>query len=304
MQWVAVASLRRGQLRLTYQHCLHALELLKQRGEQTPTVGYLHLELAALHWMWNQMQEAQSRLSTVMHYARTWQNMDLLLLASYWIMQVLLTEGKHAEAAQMQEEVEQLAQRNGFMLHRPRVRAARVQLWLAEGKLQAAATWADTYHFTPDALEYISKYEDVMLARVYLAQEHYRQAYQVLLPLLGRAQEDQRSWDVASLLALEVMALHGMGQRARAKEEAARLLQLTALEGYVRIYLDAGEPMRHVLQRLIEGVHEQDQMAPTVSPIDVSYVAQLLTAFAQEANKSPQAQQPHHCPQREGDVAT
>ncbi|HZR39491.1 MAG TPA: hypothetical protein VFB12_05200, partial [Ktedonobacteraceae bacterium] len=142
------------------------------------------------------------------------------------------------------------------------------------------------------------------LARVYLAQEHYRQAYQVLLPLLGRAQEDQRSWDVASLLALEVMALHGMGQRARAKEEAARLLQLTALEGYVRIYLDAGEPMRHVLQRLIEGVHEQDQMAPTVSPIDVSYVAQLLTAFAQEANKSPQAQQPHHCPQREGDVAT
>ncbi len=42
------SSLRRGHLYQTSQECLHALELLKQRRGQTPTVGYLHLELAAL----------------------------------------------------------------------------------------------------------------------------------------------------------------------------------------------------------------------------------------------------------------
>ncbi|GHO90072.1 hypothetical protein KSF_001200 [Reticulibacter mediterranei] len=275
MFWVTVVHLASGQLHQAYQECLQALEMLKQQREQVPAVGYLYLELAALHWMWNQLEEAHTCLCTVIDYARTWQNTDLLLLAYCRTVQVLLAAGKSAEAEQTLEEAERLAQHSGFVLHRPRVRAARVQLWLAQGNLAAAGAWASNYELTPDALEYIREPEYKMLVCVYLAQQQYRQAQQLLMLLLPSAQGDGRGGDVVSLLALQVVALQASGEVAQARQVAAHLLSLTEPEGYLRVYLDAGEPMQQVLQSLLESWCDQQHS----SAVTVSYLTQLVAAF-------------------------
>src|SRR5262249_46052587 len=153
---------------------------------------------------------------------------------------------------------------------RPRVTAARVQLWLAQGNLTAAGAWASNYHFTPDALEYIHKPEYQMLVRAYLAQQKYTQARQLLALLLPHVQGDQRGRDLVSLLALQVVALQVSGETAQARRVAARLLSLTEPEGYLRVYLDAGEPMRQVLQSLLDAPCDQQHTLP----VAVSYVAQ------------------------------
>ena len=50
-------------------------------------------------------------------------------------------------------------------------------------------------------------------------------------------------------LAQSLVALHHSGQSEQAHAVAARLFALTEPEGYLRVYLDEGEPMRQALLR-------------------------------------------------------
>ena len=49
-----------------------------------------------------------------------------------------------------------------------------------------------------------------------------------------------------SFLLLYVVALYQAGKGEQARVVATRLLALTEFEGHIRVYLDAGEPMRRV----------------------------------------------------------
>src|SRR5207253_2166732 len=49
--------------------------------------------------------------------------------------------------------------------------------------------------------------------------------------------------------------------------------------GYLRVYLDEGEPMREALLALLTPHSQQRELAPSIT----TYIAQLLAAFEQEA---------------------
>ncbi len=93
-------------------------------------------------------------------------------------------------------------------------------------------------------------------------------------------------------MALSVVALHHTGKRAQAARVAARLLAMTEPEGCIRLYLDAGEPMREALETLLEAVGKEGPDAPqkdensaSAVPFSRSYVSRLLVAFEQEERK-------------------
>src|SRR5436190_3807729 len=75
-----------------------------------------------------------------------------------------------------------------------------------------------------------------------------------------------------------MVALHHAGQSEQAHELAARLLALTEPEGYLRVYLDEGEPMRQALQALLTLHSQQHELASSTT----AYVTKLLAAFEQE----------------------
>jgi LuxR family maltose regulon positive regulatory protein len=86
-----------------------------------------------------------------------------------------------------------------------------------------------------------------------------------------------------------LVALHHAGDSAQAARVAARLLALTEPEGYLRLYLDAGEPMRQSLLALLEvadkGVPDESQEEGNSDPavsVSRSYISRLLAAFEQE----------------------
>jgi LuxR family maltose regulon positive regulatory protein len=97
----------------------------------------------------------------------------------------------------------------------------------------------------------------------------------------------ERQWDVIHLLALQIAALYGLGETAQAQQVAVRLLALTEPEGYIRVYLDAGEPMQRVLQSLL------DTPDGTVS---ISAVSQVLAAFEQEKRRPSLTEQVRSAP--------
>lgn len=79
------------------------------------------------------------------------------------------------------------------------------------------------------------------------------------------------------------LALEGAGQSAEAQDTLARLLALAAPDNHVRVFLDAGEPMRQALQYLQDRLdHQENTLTTTTS----AFVSQLLAAFEQAAQHS------------------
>src|SRR5260370_38800782 len=78
-------------------------------------------------------------------------------------------------------------------------------------------------------------------------------------------------------LGLQVVALHQTGKREQAAAVAARLLQISEPEGYIRVHLDAGAPMKQVLKALLAALQEGKPGALPLS-IPSPSVLRLLSA--------------------------
>ena len=282
MCWLAAALLYGGHLRLLQQECLQVQDLLDQLDCQISVAAYSSLDLSFLYYMWNQLEKADVCLRLAIRHARHWQDTNLLVWCYCTYVKVFLASGKLAEAEQTLQEVQHLIQRTGFTVYDPEVMAAQASLWLAQGKLSAAGAWATHFVFNPDVQEYIREEEFLALARVYLAQQQYAQCLQLLAQLLSRMEQVERRWDVTHILALQVAALQACGEITQARQVAVRLLTLTEPEGYIRVYLDVGTPMRQVLQAFLDAPDEE---------VSLSYVSTLLAAFEQEErNRSLRAE--------------
>src|SRR5258707_3896794 len=81
-----------------------------------------------------------------------------------------------------------------------------------------------------------------------------------------------------TFLAQSLVALHQVGKSEQARMIAVRLLALTEPEGYLRVYLDEGEPMREALLALLTPHSQQHELAPSTR----AYISKLLAVFEQE----------------------
>jgi LuxR family maltose regulon positive regulatory protein len=282
MCWIAGAFLYAGQLHSLQQECLQVQHLLEQSGDQVAVAAYPAFDLSFLYYAWNQLEKAEACLQTTIQHAYHWQDMNLLVWSYSASVKVLLASGKMVEAEQALQEVQNLIQQTGFTVYEPDVMAAQVSLWLAQGNLSAASVWANQYIFNSEALEYIREEEYLALARVYLAQQQYEQCLQLLARLISRMEQVERQWDIIHFLALQVVALHNSGQISQAQQVTVRLLTMTESEDHIRIYLDAGQPMRQVLKTLLNAPHDAETSRPVVP---ISYVSTLLETFEQEERK-------------------
>ncbi len=282
MCWIAAALLNGGHLRLLQQECLQAQGLLEQAGIQVAVGAYPAFDLSFLYYERNQLEKAEPCLRAVMDHAQCWQDMQLLAWSYGLYVNVLLALGRLSVAEQALQEAQSLVRRTGLVVYEASIMAAQVALWLAQGNLSAAGAWAENYLFNPDAPEYLRQEEYVALARVYLAQRRYEHCLRLLAPLLSSMERVKRQWDIIHLLALQIVALYGRRETTQACQVARRLLALTEPEGYVRVYLDAGEPMRRVLEMLLAAPHES---------VFTSAISHLLAAFAQEKDSTPVKQE-------------
>ena len=133
-------------------------------------------------------------------------------------------------------------------------------LWVAEGKLEAAEAWArerDLYRYvtTPlqegltDAYDHrMRKYELLVLARLLTARGRCDDALAVLASIVPVAEQRRRPTIVIESLVLQALAHQVKGDTGQALAALERALTLAEPEGYVRIFLDEGEPLVRLLE--------------------------------------------------------
>ncbi len=160
----------------------------------------------------------------------------------------------------------------------------QVDLWLARGHLEAAASWAESRRGALDEQRQESfslprVFECRALARIYLALDRTSEALELLEPARKAAERSGWTFFVIQALILQALALRAQGDIEQALEPLERALALAEPGGWVRIFVDEGQPMAAMLSHVLAR-----SRTPGVAP---DYVARLLAAFPSEMRVRP-----------------
>jgi LuxR family maltose regulon positive regulatory protein len=179
-----------------------------------------------------------------------------------FLARLKLAEGDVAGADAILTEAERFVRQHDLMHRMPEVAAAQVRRLLHQGNLAAAADLAET-HKLP-----------ISQARVHLARGDTGKALALLEPL--RRQAEAKDWEDERLkvMVLQAVALHAHGEKEEAVQLLGDALALAEPGGFIRLFVDEGLPMAHLLSEA------------AALGIMLDYIGKLLAAFEAEEHRS------------------
>jgi len=243
-----------------------------------------HIYLGILYYEWNDLATAEQMLRQGIEAGqrtgrgRYWPRVYIALMRVFW------ARGDAAQAGSMLDQALASARLLG-----PRdiveAEAQQAWLWLAQGDLPAALRWLTTRALNADdEVPYERQAEYLMLARIRIAQERLApgsvdmNAIARLLDRLRQAAEvDGRMADRIAILGLTALAHAAQRDPNQALASLAEALALAEPEGYIRLFVDEGAPMRSLLI-----VQYTRVSASELGTQLLAYIDRLLHAFPQE----------------------
>jgi LuxR family maltose regulon positive regulatory protein len=135
------------------------------------------------------------------------------------------------------------------------VAALKTRVWVTQGRLAEAQGWVREQGLSPDDnLSYLREFEHITLARVLIAQYTSGHSDRTILDatgllerLLKAVEEGRRTGSAIEILVLQALAYEAHDNLPLALAPLERALTLAEPEGYVRIFIDQGIPMAHLL---------------------------------------------------------
>jgi LuxR family transcriptional regulator, maltose regulon positive regulatory protein len=136
------------------------------------------------------------------------------------------------------------------------IAALKTRVWLAQGRLGEALDWAREQGLSAhDELSYLHEFNHITLARLLLAQYKSNRAeaslfdaMELLDRLLQAAEAGERTGSIIEILILQALAHQMQGDIPAALMPLSRALTLAEREGYIRLFVDEGPPMAHLLR--------------------------------------------------------
>ncbi len=184
--------------------------------------------------------------------------------------------------------------------------AIKARIHLKQGRLSKASEWVREHGFSADDdISYLREFEHITLAQVLVAEYQINREERLILEGLSllerflKAAEDQkRMGSMLKILMVAALAHHAHGSTSQAFASLEQSLRLAAPEGYFRIFVDEGEPMRSLLLDFRGSIEKQ----PRGKDHELQgYVNKLLSAFAQSED-IPQSNSNELLSQRELEV--
>lgn len=243
----------------------HALQLF---GEYPlPSACEAYLGLARIYYEWNDLDAAEQHGQQSLRLARQWdRSIDRFIVCEVFLARLKLARGDASGASAMLKEAEHSVCQHNFVHRIPEVAAAQVLVLLRQGKLESAAQLAQTHELP------------FSQAQVCLAQGDMSSALAVL-ERLGQ-QMDEKGWQDERLkvMVLQAVALHAQGEKDKALEQLGETLTLAEPGGFIRLFMDEGEPMRLLLADFRVAIEKQSHNRDHLLS---GYIDKLLFAFTQ-----------------------
>ena len=127
----------------------------------------------------------------------------------------------------------------------------RASLSLLQGDLKAVNRWAASQEPSldlQDVPDYTSEFPYLVLVRLRIAQGEVEDIPGLLEQLCQKVEAEKRTGRLIEVLAVQSIALQAQGHLDQALFTLERALSLAEPEGYVRTFVDEGEPMARLLR--------------------------------------------------------
>jgi len=265
---IILASFRLGQIQAhsnqlyqaveTYQQ---VLELICEYSPSNAAVAYV--SLARIYYEWNDLNATEKYLEQGMQLAQQYDHVvDRMILSDLYLARLKLARGDVIGAASIGSQAERTA-------HQKNIRICLQDL----AYLQA---WIHLRQGDFDAVVQLARQNDLplMQARALIAQGNPFAALELVEPL--RQQAESKGWAdrLLEVMTVQSVVLYAQGEKEKAVDLLGEVLARAEPEGFIRLFVDEGEPMAQLL-------HEAYSCG--VMP---DYVGKLLAAFEAEKRKS------------------
>jgi LuxR family maltose regulon positive regulatory protein len=280
---IRIAQGRLGEAMRTYEQALQLVpeqggSVLRGTADMYVGMSELHRERGELHTAMQHLLRSQE----LGEHTGSPQNQYRWRVA---MARIRKAEGDLNGALDLLDEAERLYVSDFFPNVRP-VPALRARLRAEQGGWDEALDWARERGLSvEDDLCYLREFEHITLARVLLARHTTERAAQsthdatrLLERLLPAAEEGERTGSVIEILVLQALARQAQGDIPGGLAPLERALTLAEPEGYVRIFVDEGQPMASLLRAVAKKGIARD------------YARQLLAGTSKTGHETPVTQ--------------
>jgi LuxR family maltose regulon positive regulatory protein len=264
---------------------LHEVERLSLRGEQLkepdkllpPALAWVYAYHADLLREWNQLDDALQLAFQAVKLGKETGTLTGILTGYMILGRIYLSRGELESARATFKTFNEINDKANFHL-RMLMRSLyltidEVRLWIAMGDLEQASKWAETVEQQQEVQPgspFARERTGVALCRILIAQQRPSLTLQRLRPLLQRAREGQREDHILEMELLTAIAHQMCGETEEALDMLAQTVARAEPEGFIRRFVDEGEPIATLLATLREQQRQQQQ--PT------RYLDELLVA--------------------------
>jgi LuxR family maltose regulon positive regulatory protein len=254
------------QARNIYEQALQFTKRHSGRPDM-PFSGYAYVGIGRILRQWNELDNAYRHTTKGIALCRDRNVAELLALSCIELAYIQHALGNDKQADEALQEAKQIF--DGFSpWGSDMVAAHQAHLDLMRGEVESAERWAQASDLNiDDDLEFYREVEYLILARAFIAQNRFEQALSLLGGLHQTVQAIGKMQSVLETLIVQAMALSGQGHTEQALIKLEEAFSIGEPENYVRIFVDEGPPMAHLLYEAV------------TRGIAPDYTRRLLAAF-------------------------
>lgn len=262
-----------GELRRSMQICQQGLQLAKeQQGEALSATAVLQITVGQLFYLWNDLDAADRSLQEGITLCQRWQHRDLMIYCYTVTAQIKQAQGNFPTALKMAQLAEQSIKGNQpHYWIASALSALQIQLALVQQNFTLIEQWQRT-----EMCSYVNVFEQEALAQIALAQKQPEKALLILAELFQRVEEIGRVGAMIDIRLWQTMAYLQQHATEQALQTFAHALALAEPEGFIRVIVDVGTPLKDLLLILTSGETLTTPLPYAVSP---TYMRTLLEAF-------------------------
>jgi len=241
-----------GQLHKSYELYQEAGKYAHEAGGRNLGVmSLVDMGIANVLYELNDLENALAHIKHGLELIPLWGNADDIVLAYTTHARIQQAQGNKAGAVEAIEKGIHLIQTSGvFSAARDAVRTAQVKLWLAQGDLLSADSWAASEEarlISDRRFGFENELTRITLSRVYIAQKKPDETIRLLTHLEESAESGGRTGRLIEILILKALTLQILGETAQALAALEKSLSQAEPEGYIRIFIHDGPPMQRLL---------------------------------------------------------
>jgi LuxR family maltose regulon positive regulatory protein len=265
---LAIVQSMQGNLNQAVNTCRRGLKLVQEMvGERSPMSGLIHAELGNLMYEKNDLKDALHHLQEGIDVAKPWGFLEAFIHGYTGLAGIRAAQGDWEGAFAALDELAELGEGNPALVI-PAVESHRASLWVAQGHVDEANRWAMNTGLDPvGEINYQRIGELMIFTRVLIARGAIIEVVDLLTRMMDTAQAAGWFGRLTEMHILLALAHQAGGERDKSMLALEQALISAKPEGYVRIFVDEGDPMETLLREA-----ETRGITP-------GYVSKLLAAF-------------------------